>query len=119
MAEDMFQKIQPVQPGMPDKPGKSKAIANDPSVPSFKDTLKTFLKDVNSMQHHADQSIEKMVAGEITDVHQVMLAVEEANLTFNLMMEVRGKMIDAYGFEFYLALSGKSQEFPNKIRRAL
>ena len=37
-----------------------------------------------------------MVAGEITDVHQVMMAVEEANLAFNLMMEIRGKVIDAY-----------------------
>jgi flagellar hook-basal body complex protein FliE len=43
-----------------------------------------------------NRSIEKMVAGEITDVHQVMVAVEEANTAFNLMMELRNKMLDAY-----------------------
>jgi flagellar hook-basal body complex protein FliE len=37
-----------------------------------------------------------MVAGEITDVHQVMVAVEEANTAFSLMMELRNKMLDAY-----------------------
>ena len=78
------------------KSAKSKAVVNDPNAPSFKTTMKSFLKDVNSMQNHADESIEKMVAGEITDVHQVMLAVQEANLSFNLMMEIRSKMMDAY-----------------------
>jgi flagellar hook-basal body complex protein FliE len=54
------------------------------------------MKDVNSMQIKADESIEKMAAGEITDVHQVMNAVEEANTAFNMMMEIRNKVMDAY-----------------------
>jgi flagellar hook-basal body complex protein FliE len=65
-------------------------------VPSFKETLKTFMKDVNEMQLKADESINKMVAGEITDVHQVMTAVEEASTAFNMMMEIRNKVMDAY-----------------------
>lgn len=89
-------RIQSFNPAPIDKPQSSKSVVNDPTMPSFKDTLKTFLSDVNSLQNHADKSIEKMVAGEITDVHQVMMAVEEANLSFNLMMEIRTKMIDAY-----------------------
>ena len=88
--------IQSIGSKIADRPLESKAIINDQNSPSFKDTLKTFLTDVNSLQNHADRSIEKMVAGEITDVHQVMLAVEEANLSFNMMMEIRGKMIEAY-----------------------
>lgn len=63
---------------------------------SFKDTLNSFLSDVNEMQKKADQSIEKMVSGEITDVHQVMTSVEEANTAFNMMMELRNKVMDAY-----------------------
>ncbi|OGS35101.1 MAG: flagellar hook-basal body complex protein FliE [Elusimicrobia bacterium RIFOXYB2_FULL_49_7] len=78
------------------EPGKQKTVINDPSAPSFTDTLQGFIKDVNSMQNHADRSIEKMVAGEITDVHQVMVAVEEANTAFSLMTELRNKMLDAY-----------------------
>jgi flagellar hook-basal body complex protein FliE len=37
-----------------------------------------------------------MVAGEITDVHQVMNSVQEAKLAFNMMMEIRNKVMEAY-----------------------
>lgn len=63
---------------------------------SFKDTLNGFLSDVNQMQQKADQSIQKMISGEITDVHQVMSSVEEAGVAFNMMMEIRNKVMDAY-----------------------
>lgn len=75
---------------------KSQGIKTDKSGPSFKDTLNNFLSDVNEMQHKADQSIQKMVSGEITDVHQVMSSVEEAGVAFNMMMEIRNKVMDAY-----------------------
>jgi flagellar hook-basal body complex protein FliE len=68
----------------------------DSNHPGFKQTLEGYLKDVNDIQNKADASIEKMVAGEITDVHQVMNTVQEANLAFNMMMEIRGKVMDAY-----------------------
>jgi len=64
--------------------------------PNFKETLSGFLKDVNSMQNQADVSIQKMAAGEITDVHQVMNAAEEAKTAFNMMMEMRNKVMTAY-----------------------
>ncbi len=66
------------------------------SGPSFKDALSGFMSDVNSMQTQADQSIEKMAAGEISDVHQVMTSVEEAKTAFNMMMEIRNKVMEAY-----------------------
>lgn len=62
----------------------------------FKSTLAGFLSDVNQMQSKADESIDKLVAGEITDVHQVMNTAQEANLAFNMMMEIRNKVVDAY-----------------------
>jgi flagellar hook-basal body complex protein FliE len=70
-------------------PGKAGA-------PKFDDMLKGFMTDANQMQKTADTSIQKMVAGEVKDVHQVMLAVEEAKVAFNLMLEIRNKTMDAY-----------------------
>lgn len=67
-----------------------------PGQPSFQDMFNGFLKDVNEMQHKADQSVQKMMAGEIKDVHQVMLAVGEAKVAFNLLLEIRNKTMDAY-----------------------
>ena len=66
------------------------------NYPSFKDTLSSFMGDVNDLQQKADVSIQKMVSGEITDVHQVMTSVNEASLAFNMMMEIRNKVMDAY-----------------------
>lgn len=66
------------------------------NYPSFKETLAGYMKEVNDMQNKADTSIEKMASGEITDVHQVMNTVQEANLAFNMMMEIRNKVMEAY-----------------------
>jgi flagellar hook-basal body complex protein FliE len=79
------------QPLDPVRMGPNKADA-----PNFGNMLTGFLKDVNHMQNYADQSIQKMVAGEIKDVHQVMLAVGEAKVAFNLMLEIRNKTMEAY-----------------------
>jgi flagellar hook-basal body complex protein FliE len=63
---------------------------------NFNDMFNGFLKDVNEMQLKADQSIQKMVSGEVKDVHQVMLAVGEAKVAFNLLLEIRNKTMEAY-----------------------
>jgi len=84
--------VQPLNPGIdPKRMGPQKADA-----PNFGEMLTGFLTDVNHMQNYADQSIQKMVAGEIKDVHQVMLAVGEAKVAFNLMLEIRNKTLEAY-----------------------
>jgi flagellar hook-basal body complex protein FliE len=81
----------------PDRTGDvQRKSAAGKNVPGFKETLSSFMKDVNAMQIKADQSIEKMAAGEITDVHQVMNSVQEANTAFNMMMEIRNKVMEAY-----------------------
>jgi flagellar hook-basal body complex protein FliE len=63
---------------------------------TFGETLKKFVDDVNDLQVQADESIEKLATGEITDVHQVMLAVDEANTAMEFMLEIRNKIVDAY-----------------------
>jgi flagellar hook-basal body complex protein FliE len=88
--------IGPIQEGQGVQQPLKVTKGNEAGAPSFKETLNGFLKDVNQMQLKADESINKMAAGEITDVHQVMTAVEEANTAFNMMMEIRNKVMDAY-----------------------
>ena len=63
---------------------------------AFAETLDKFVNDVNSLQNQADESIEKLATGEISDVHQVMKAVEEANIAMEFMLEIRNKIIEAY-----------------------
>lgn len=63
---------------------------------SFGETLQRAIADVNSLQTEAGAAVEKMVAGEAVDLHEVMIAVEKAKTSFDLLMEVRNKTIDAY-----------------------
>ncbi len=65
-------------------------------VPSFGDMVTGFMKDVNHLQNRSDEAVQKMVAGEVKDVHQVMLAVAEAKVSFSLLLEVRNKAMEAY-----------------------
>lgn len=63
---------------------------------SFKETLATFIKDVDHLQKNAEEATQRLVAGEAESIHQVMLAMEEANTSFRLMMEMRNKILEAY-----------------------
>jgi flagellar hook-basal body complex protein FliE len=95
MAVNQINQVGPVHEG--DGINRNRQAAGpSKEAPSFKETLNSFLNDVNGLQKKADESIKKMAAGEINDVHQVMSSVEEANVAFNMMMEIRNKVLDAY-----------------------
>ncbi len=64
--------------------------------PSFGDVLKDSLKTVNNLQHEADRSITDLASGGSTSLHDTMLALEKADLSFRLMMQVRNKIVEAY-----------------------
>ncbi len=67
-----------------------------PDKESFKKTLLGYIDQINELQNRADKSIEKLISGEAKDLHQVMIAAEEASISFQLMMELRNKILDAY-----------------------
>ncbi len=63
---------------------------------SFVDTLKDSIKRVGELEKEADKEVEKLAKMESDDVTSTMMAIEKADLTFQLMMQVRNKIIDAY-----------------------
>ena len=63
---------------------------------SFKTVINKFIDDVDQMQKVSDQTVKDFASGEVTDIHQVMVAAEEANLSFQLMMEVRNRLLESY-----------------------
>lgn len=63
---------------------------------SFGELLTKSISDVNSLQSEAGKAVEKMVTGEASDLHEVMIAVEKARTSFDLLMEIRNKTIDMY-----------------------
>ena len=63
---------------------------------SFQDTLNGFVNNVNDLQNSANTAIDKMASGEAADVHEVMIAVEKAKVSFDMLLQIRNKMLDAY-----------------------
>ncbi|HUN65416.1 MAG TPA: flagellar hook-basal body complex protein FliE [Bacteroidota bacterium] len=63
---------------------------------SFSEVLRDSISSVNDLQNDAGAAIEGMVSGEATDLHDVMIAVEKAKTSFDLLMEVRNKGLAAY-----------------------
>ena len=63
---------------------------------AFGETLTQAVRDVNALQGEAGKAVQRMVSGEETDLHNVMVAVEKAKTSFDLLMEIRNKTIDTY-----------------------
>ncbi len=64
--------------------------------PSFGDALKDALGDVSQMEENAKDTISMFLRGEPVDVHQVMMAAEEASISIEMLAEIRNKLTDAY-----------------------
>jgi flagellar hook-basal body complex protein FliE len=67
----------------------------DRGNPEFSQRIKEAIKDVNSRQHIADDSIEKVIKGEM-GIHEGMLAIGKAETTLKIMAQVRNKVMTAY-----------------------
>jgi len=67
-----------------------------PSNENFGSMLKEMVQDVNELQHQAAVKENQFLRGEISDVHEVMIATEEASVAFDLLMEIRNKLLDSY-----------------------
>lgn len=86
--------LSPIQPNSGNALGKASEVAN--GQPSFLDFLESSMESVNEVQLNADDMVGKLATGEIQDYTQVMNAVQKADMTFEMMMEIRNKLVDAY-----------------------
>ncbi len=62
----------------------------------FREVLAETVGEVQRLQTEADTTIKQLVAGEIKDVTDAMIAVEKADVAFQTMMVVRNKIVAAY-----------------------
>jgi len=62
----------------------------------FSSALSGALHTVDSMQKTAEAEISRFLRGEGVDLHQVALAQQQAQLGFELFLQVRNKAVQAY-----------------------
>ncbi len=85
--------IQGIQSPATQQSGASQGTAAD----SFGEMLQTALKEVNELQNKADDQIEGLTTNRAgVTAHTAMVALEKADVAFQLMTAIRGKIIRAY-----------------------
>lgn len=62
----------------------------------FAEALKSAVGQVNDSQVAADRSVEKLQTGESRNLHEVMIAMEQADISIRLLTQVRNRVIEAY-----------------------
>lgn len=77
--------VRSVQPGAEAASGRA-----------FSDFLTDMVREVNAKQAGAGEAVQGVLAGENVPLHQAMIAVEEASVSFQLMVEVRNKLVESY-----------------------
>lgn len=67
-----------------------------PGGPGFVDSLKSAIGNVNDAQREAGRAVDALMTGETQDIHRTMVALQQADVSFQLMMQVRNKLVAAY-----------------------
>ncbi len=75
-------------------PGAASATTSTDT--SFSGLLGQFVQDVNAKQNVASQAMADLQSGNNVSLHQTMIAAEEANVSFQLMVEVRNRLLESY-----------------------
>ncbi len=70
----------------------------NPSIerPTFSEMVERGVDHVDAKQKYANNQVRMLMTGESDNLHHAMLSMEESGVSFNLMMETRNKLMDAY-----------------------
>ncbi|MSU61738.1 MAG: flagellar hook-basal body complex protein FliE [Pedosphaera sp.] len=62
----------------------------------FDNVLGRMVGEVNAKQISAGEAVKGLLSGQGVSMHQAMIAMEEASVSFQLMAEVRNKLLESY-----------------------
>ena len=96
MSIDAIAALGAVGHAAPTAPMPALSATRDVASPAFMDQIAKGLGDVNVQLQRADQLMRQAAAGENVAPHTLMIAMEEAQMSLMLTVEVRNKVVEAY-----------------------
>jgi flagellar hook-basal body complex protein FliE len=63
---------------------------------AFQSILQQSIQNVSQLQNDATTAVNQFISGEQDDPHTMMLAVQRSSLTFDMFVQVRNKVVQAY-----------------------
>jgi len=89
--------ISPIQPSIIQPVGPIEIAGSAPAGGSdFKNVLQGAIDQVEGARTDANQSVQNFLSGDGEDLHSTVLAVQRASLEFDMLMQVRNKVVSAY-----------------------
>lgn len=74
----------------------SKTTGAQPASDSFASMFGRMVSEVNAKQNAATEAVTALQSGQKVPLHQTVIAMEEASVSFQLMVEVRNKLLESY-----------------------
>ena len=90
--DEIHIKLKPVE--IPGGSARKANFANNNDI-DFKNILKSAINNVNNLQSEADKAIVNLHM-EKGSLHGTLIAMEKANLSFQTIVQIRNKVVDAY-----------------------
>jgi flagellar hook-basal body complex protein FliE len=75
---------------------KSRVNNNNDDGEQFSSVLEKIINKVDNDYKESDKAIQNFVSGKDTNLHSTLISLEKADVSFQLMMKVRGKLMEAY-----------------------
>jgi flagellar hook-basal body complex protein FliE len=83
--------------GLPAAPAASPSFGGSSAGEgNFGDVLKGAIQSVDQLNQTSESQVTELLQGQRQDIHKVMIAIEKADISFQLMMQVRNKILNAY-----------------------
>lgn len=77
-------------------PRRQEIASGESDTQSFADVLSNAINSVDETMKTSDQQVQDFIAGESNNVHDVMISMQRAQMSFKMMVEIRNKAIETY-----------------------
>ena|SRR2546425_1128208 len=85
-----FTELEKISPGI-------QPLSATPAAPtSFEQTIGGLVRDVSAKQTVAGEAVHGLLSGQNVSLHQTVIAMEEASVSFQLMVEMRNRLLESY-----------------------
>jgi flagellar hook-basal body complex protein FliE len=83
--------LQSLEPG-----ASTSTVSSAQPAFSFQNLLGNFVNEVSDKQAAAGDAVNGLLSGKNVSLHQAVISMEEASVSFQMMVEVRNKLLDSY-----------------------
>ncbi|MEL7833584.1 flagellar hook-basal body complex protein FliE [Fodinibius sp. Rm-B-1B1-1] len=91
-ASGLLQQVNDIEQASPER----EIVTEKENQQSFSDVLSDAINGVDQTMKTSDAKVQDLIAGKTDNVHDAMISMQRAKLSFDLMVEVRNKVVETY-----------------------